>query len=127
MQAVALVLLTVILVLTVRKQSGEVAVVLSLAACCLVALAMGGYLKPLLSFLRRLQDIADADGQMMNILCKVVGICLIGQIAEGICVDSGNAALGKMLQMLTAVVILCLSVPMLSKLMELVEGILGRL
>lgn len=127
LQAVALTLLTVVLLLTVRKQNGEAAVMLSIAACCMTALVMAGYLKPLLSFLQRLQAIADADGQMVGILCKVVGICLVGQIADSICADSGNAALGKMLQLLTAVVILYLSVPMLSKLMDLVEGILGKL
>ena len=126
-QAVALLLLSVILLLTVRKHNGEVAVVLSIAACCLVLLLLAGYLKPVLDFLRRLQTLADVDGQMVSILGKVVGICLVGEIAGCICADSGNAALGKTLQLLSAVVILYLSVPMLETLMDLVESLLGRL
>lgn len=127
LQAAALVLLAVILILTIRKSNGELAVVLSIAGCCMAALVMAGYFKPVLTFFRRLQTMADVDGQLVGILWKVVGISLIGEIAASICADSGNAALGKVLQMVASAVILSLSVPMLSKLMDLVEGILGKL
>ena len=44
-----------------------------------------------------------------------------------ICEDSGNGALGKALQFLASAVILYLSLPLLSKLLDIVEGMLDNL
>ena len=123
----ALALITVILALTLKKQSAEIAMVLLLAASVLLTLAMGRYLRPVLTFLRNLQQLGHVDGQMVGTLFKEVGISLVGQLAGLICADSGNAALGKLVELLAAAVILSLSVPMLTALMELVVTILGSI
>ena len=121
----ALAMITVILVLTLKKHNGEMAVVLLLAASVLLTSAMAQYFRPVLGFLRNLQQLGQVDGQMVGVLFKVVGISLVGQIAGLICTDSGNAAMGKLVELLAAAVILSLSVPMLTALMELVVNILG--
>ena len=126
-QAVGLILLTVILALSLRKNNPEFAILLSLAACCITALAMLGALQEVLAFLQRLQQIGQLDVEMVSILFKVVGIALITEIASSICTDCGNVGMGKMLQLLSGVVILGLSIPMLTKLMDLVETILRKL
>ncbi len=125
--ATALVLLTVILVLTIRKQSGEIALLLGLCGCCLVFLAAAGFLSPIVSFLRRLQKVAALDSQMLQILLKITAVAFTAEIAGAVCNDAGNAALAKALQMLSAVVILYLSLPMLEVLLTLVERILVAL
>ena len=127
LQAVGMLLLTVVLLLMLKKTNPELAVVLSMGACCIAALALGGYLQPVVAFLKRLEALGKLDGQMVGILYKVVGISLLSEIAAAICTDSGNTGLGKTIQLLSAVVIMCLCVPMLSKLMDLVERILGKL
>ena len=91
----ALAMITVILTLTLKKQNGEMAVLLLLAASVLLTAAMTQYLQPVVGFLRNLQQIGQVDGQMVGTLFKVVGISLVGQIAGLICADSGNAALGQ--------------------------------
>lgn len=123
----ALAMITVILTLTLKKQNGEMAVLLLLAASVLLTAAMTQYLQPVVGFLRNLQQIGQVDGQMVGTLFKVVGISLVGQIAGLICADSGNAALGKLVELLAAAVILSLSVPMLTALMEMVVNILGSI
>lgn len=123
----ALAMITVILTLTLKKQNGEMAVLLLLAASVLLTAAMTQYLQPVVGFLRNLQQIGQVNGQMVGTLFKVVGISLVGQIAGLICADSGNAALGKLVELLAAAVILSLSVPMLTALMEMVVNILGSI
>ena len=123
----ALAMITVILTLTLKKQNGEMAVLLLLAASVLLTAAMTQYLQPVVGFLRNLQQIGQVDGQMVGTLFKVVGISLVGQIAGLICADSGNAALGKLVELLAAAVILSVSVPMLTALMEMVVNILGSI
>lgn len=125
--AVAGVLLTVILALTLRKQNGEMALLLSLCGCTLVIAVAVSFLSPILDFIRNLQQIASLDRQMLGILLKVTGVAFLSEIAGTVCADAGNAALGKALQMLATAVILYLSLPMMTALLELVEKILGAL
>lgn len=125
--ATAGILLTVVLVLAIRKQNGEMAMLLGLCGCCMGLLVAAGFLTPILSFVRRLQQTASLDGDMLQILLKITGVAFTAEIACTVCTDAGNAALGKSLQMLSAVVILYLSLPMMEALLELVERILVAL
>ncbi len=125
-QAVAMVLLAVILILTLQKQGKESALLLSVMVCCMVGVMALSFLRPVVDFIRKLQSIASLDEGILRSLVKVVGIAITAEVASLICTDAGNTSLGKSLQLLGACVILWLSLPMLTKLLELVEGILGN-
>ena len=125
LQATAGVLLAVILVLALGKEGKQTALLLVLAVCAMVAVLALGYLEPVVEFMKRLSVVGNVSGEMLGILLKVVGIGLIGEIASLICTDSGNASLGKVLQILSAALILRLALPMLEQLLELLERVLG--
>ena len=126
-QAAAGVLVAVILILTLRKQGSETALLLSVLVCCMVGFLAAGFLEPVMRFLRRLQKMGSLDVEYLNSLLKIVGICFTAEIAALICEDAGNGALGKALQFLAGAVIVYLSLPMLTKLLDLVEKILDNL
>ena len=126
-QTTACVLVAVILILTLRKQGNEFALVLSVLLCCMVGFMAAGFLEPVVRFMQRLQKIGALNQELLNILLKIVGICFTAEIAGLICEDSGNGALGKALQFLASAVILYLSLPLLSKLLDIVEGMLDNL
>ena len=125
-QGAAAVLVAVILGLTLGKQGKEAALLLTLGVCCMVGCLALSYLDPVVDFINRLQSIGQLDNQMLEILLKAVGIGLVGEIASLICTDSGNAALGKALQLLSGAVILWLSLPLLTELLDLLQEILGE-
>lgn len=118
--------MAVILTLVIRKQSSEISLLLSICVCCLVAGLAVGFMRPVMDFIRRLQSLGALDTDMLRILLKVVGVAFTAEIASLICEDSGNSAMGKTLQFLASGVILYLSIPMLTTLLDLVEGILGN-
>lgn len=126
LQAAAGVLLAVIMVLALGKEGKQTAILLVLAVCGMVGILALGYLEPVVSFVRRLGVIGNVNNEMLSILLKVVGIGLIGEIASMICTDSGNASLGKILQILSAAVILRLALPLLEQLLDLLERVLGK-
>lgn len=126
LQTAAAVLLAVILILTLNKQSKELSVLLSLAVCVMVALIAISFLESVVEFLHQLETLSQLDNGMVEILLKVVGIGLLGQLSTLICEDSGNSAMGKALQILTSGVILWLAIPLLQELIELVKEILGE-
>ena len=126
LQAAAGVLLTVIMVLALGKEGKQTAILLVIGTCCMVSVLAIGYLEPVVAFIDRLAVIGNMNSQMISILLKVVGIGLIGEIASLVCADSGNASLGKVLQILSAAVILRLALPLLEQLLELLERVLGE-
>lgn len=126
-KGIGAVLVTVVLGLALNKNGKETGLLLSLAVCCMVACAAMAYLQPVIDFLRQLQNLGQLDNGMLGILLKAVGIALIGEIAALICADAGNAALGKTLQLLTSSVILWLSLPLMTQLLELIQEMLGEL
>ena len=126
LQACGGVLIAVILILTLGSHGKEMGSLLGLFVCCMVILLALRYLQPVLDLIRQLQGIGDLDYSMIGILLKVVGIGLISEIAALICADAGNAALGKTLQLLSASVILWLSIPLFEELTALLQRILGE-
>lgn len=125
-QSACAVMLAVVLSLVLKKQNGEFGLILSLCVCCLVAAAAIQYLRPVIRFVTRLQELTSINSQMLSILLKVAGVSMTAEIAVMVCQDSGNGAMGKALQFLASAVILYISLPMLEALLELVEEILGR-
>lgn len=120
-------LVSVILILTLRGKNSEIALLVSLACCCMIAVCAVNMLVPVMDFLNRLQTLGNLDHKMVGILLKIVGIGFIGELAAMICADSGNNAIGKMLQILAAGMILYLALPLFSALLELVERIMGNI
>ena len=122
-KAAAAVLLAVVLGLSLGKQK-DIGVLLTMAVCCMVAIS---YLEPVLDFLRELETLGDLQGDMLGILLKAVGIGLVSEIAGLVCTDAGNGSLGKTLQMLGSAVILYLSLPIFTAMLELIREILREL
>ena len=125
-QATAAVLLTVILYLTLNGQNKELALLLTLAVCCLVIIVAGRFIQPVVVFLDELQKAGQLDNSYLSVLLKVVGIAFLTEVASLVCTDAGNGTLGKTLQMLGTCVILWLSIPLLDALLALIQDILGE-
>jgi len=126
-KVIAGVLIALILGIVLEKPGKDLALLLTLTACAMVLIAAVNYLQPVMDFVQRLQVIGKLDSEILEILTKVVGIGLIAEITGLICTDAGNGALGKTLQVLAAVVILWLSIPILNQLLSLIETILGEI
>ena len=120
-------MLSLILILVVGKQEQDVAVMLSIGVCCMIAFAALKTLSPVLNFLNRLEAIGNLHEYGLGNLMKVVGIGLVSELVATLCQDAGNASLGKQIQLLAGVVILKLSLPLLETLLELIENLLGDL
>lgn len=127
LQTVAGALVAVILCCVVSRQGKDLSLLMALAACAMVLTAAFGYLEPVVAFIRTLKETARMDEGLFQTVLKAVGIGLISQIAGLICTDSGSASVGKAVELLGAAVILWLSLPLMTALLELVQQMVGNL
>ena len=121
------VLLSLILVLTLKSHNKEIGTILAIAVCCISAIAALRYLQQVLAFLQTLEALGELDNTMVKTLLKVTGIGILTEIINLVCKDSGNESMGKVLQLLGTSVILYLSLPLFHALIELILQILGEL
>lgn len=126
-QAVALALIAAVLGLVLEKQGKDLAVLLTMAACAMILASAMTYLRPILAFLEELRGIGNFGSDMIGILLKVAGIGIVTEVAVMVCADAGNNSLGKALGIGGSAVILWLSIPIFTAMMELVQEILGGL
>lgn len=125
-KAVSAALLAVILGIVLSKQGKEAALLITLAACAMVLMLAASYLQPIVELMRKLQELGGVDKGLLEILMKILGIGLLGEITSMVCDDAGNAAVGKTVQLLTTAVILWLTIPMIEQLLDLLQSIVGE-
>ncbi len=126
-KATGAILLAVILSLTLAKEGKDFSVVLIILVCCISAVAAFSFLEQVVDFIASLEQLGNLDSQFIKILLKTVGIGLLAEIAGLICTDAGNAALGKAIGFLSTAVILWLSLPLFTELMDIVKKVLENL
>ena len=123
----AIALVGVILILTLERNQKEIGLVLGLVVCCLVIFGSITYLSPVIDFIDQLEELSNIDHELLRIVLKAAGISILADIVNLICVDSGNASLGKALHMLGISVILWLSIPLFQALIDLLQSVLGEI
>lgn len=126
-KAAGLILVTVILCLTLSGHCKSFSTLLAIGVCCIVCITAAGYIKPVLDFFTQLQNMGELNTELTETLLKSVGIGILSEITALICSDAGNAALGKALQILSTTVILWLSLPLFTSLIQLISQILTNL
>ena len=127
LQGCGVAITAVILILLVGKDRKDLGMVISICACCMIGISVVNYLEPILDFVGSLELLGNLDGSVMKVLLKAAGIALISDLSTLICVDSGNASLGKMLQYMASAVIIWLSLPLFTMLLELLQQMMGDL
>lgn len=126
-KAAAVVLVTVVMCLLLSKQGKDYSVILVICVCCMIVIAAMGYIQKVLVFVDKMISTGNLNQDLIGILFKTVGIGLLTEITSMICIDSGNSALAKSIQLLSSVVILWLCIPLFTQLLDLVEEVLGAL
>lgn len=127
LKSVVIAVIGVLLCLILSKKAKDYAVVIIIALCCALCAVAIGFLKPILQLMEQLSRMVDSRSGWLKILLKTAGLSIIGETVSLICADAGLASVGKMLQLLTTVVILWISLPLVQNLMDLIGSILEML
>ena len=126
LKAIAGCMIAVVLGTALSKQGKDIWLLLGIAVSCMVAVAAMSFFAPIVEYVENLKIISGIDNQMLAIVIKSAGVGLISEIAGLICTDSGWSGLAKTIQVLSVCVILYLSIPLMSELLEMVQKMVGQ-
>ena len=124
-QGAALALIGAVLSMVLGKRSEHMGIMVTMAVVCMIAIMALNYIKPAIELIARLQVMGNLDQDMLSTLLKAVVIAMVTELATMVCADAGMTSAGKALQMLGAAVVLWLSIPLVERMLDLLQDVLG--
>ena len=116
---------TVVFAALLKRNSGELAILLTIGACVLMGVLIVRMTEPVLTFLGKLRNLAGLDTELMTPLLKTVGIGLLTQLAASVCTDAGESAIAKLIELCGSVLAIYLALPLLEAVIDLIQSMSG--
>lgn len=125
LQVAVIGVITVLLSTLLKKKNGEAALLLTLAACVVIALLLTQMVEPVLEFLRKLRDLTGLDETLMTPMVKAIGIGILTQICANVCLDAGESAIAKLVELCGGILTIYVALPLLEAVIDMVETMSG--
>jgi stage III sporulation protein AD len=116
--------LSVIVILILKQYRPEFALYVSILAGAFIVLMSVGKVEGIINLLTSLANSTSVNGQFLEILLKITGIAFLTEFAVSICKDSGETAIASKVDLGGKVIIIAISVPIISSLLETVIQVL---
>lgn len=116
---------SVVLASLLKKNNKELAVLLTIAACVLVGIFVVRLAEPVLEFLITLRNLAGIEKELMAPLLKTVGIGLLTQLCSSVCVDAGESAIGKLIELCGSILAIYTALPLLEAVIDMIQRMVG--
>jgi len=113
-------LIATVLLIVVRKERPELAVLLSLAASVLI---LGGLLKnvsQILTVFETLASKAQINSGYLKMVVKIVGLAYLAGFGAQICKDAGEHSIATKIELAGKIFILSLGLPIMLGLLEMI-------
>ena len=110
--------------MTVRKQTPELAVLLTVCAGVLILLGCSGALASVTEFMDELVEVGGLSPGIIAPVAKVTGIAIITRLSADICKDAKEGALAAAVETAGTVFALLVVLPLMSAVLDLLKKLL---
>ncbi len=116
--------LALIIILILKQYRPEYAMYVSIIAGAIILFLSIGKLDGIITLLNSISSSTSINGEFLGILLKITGIAFLTVFAVSICKDSGETAIASKVDLGGKIIIIAISVPIISSLLETVIKIL---
>ena len=117
-------LLALIIIVILKQYKPEFAIYVSMIAGVLILVLAIQKLTGIINLLQSLANKTYINKSFLSILLKITGIAFITEFAVSICSDAGEKAIASKIEIGSKVIIIAMSIPTITSLLELVIEIL---
>lgn len=117
-------LISLIIIIIVKQYKPEFAVYISIVSGILILTLAFNKLTEIIRLLTNLANKSSVNGKFIILLLKITGIALLTEFAVSLCKDSGESAIANKIDIGGKVMIVAVSIPIISSLLETVTKIL---
>lgn len=113
-----------IIIIILKQYKPEFTVYVSLIAGAIILFMVMDKLSGVVSILTSLTEKTGVGSTFLKILLKITGIAILTEFAVSICKDSGEAAIASKIDLGGKIIIISISIPIITALLELIINIL---
>lgn len=124
LQVVAAGVLSAVLAITVKRQSPEIALMITITACVLIFFMILPALTEAVGILSRVGQLLNGGMKYVALALKVTGIAYMAELGAGVCADAGETAIASRIELGGRVLILAAATPVVLELVNLIMGIM---
>lgn len=117
-------IIAVIIITIIKQYKPEFAIYVSILAGIIIFFMVFENLSGIIDLINDLTLKSNVNSDFIKILLKITGIAFLAELAVQICMDLGESALANKVDLGGKVIIISLSIPILSSLIETVVQIL---
>lgn len=117
-------LISLAIIIVIKQYKPEFAVYISLVAGTLIIFLIMDKLSGIVNLLTALSNKASMNREFLVILLKITGISILTEFAVSICKDLGESSIANKVDLGGKIVIISISIPIISSLLENVIEIL---
>ena len=121
---IGIALIALIIIILLKQYRPEYAVFVSLLTGILILFLVMDKLTGIINLIQSVQDKFAINTQFIAILIKITGIAFLSEFAVSICKDSGEAAIASKIELGSKIIIISMSIPIISSLLEIILKIL---
>ena len=121
---IAIALISLIIIILLKQYKPEFAIYISLLAGVLIIFLIMDKFTGIIELIKSISNKANINNQFITILLKITGIAFLSEFAVSICKDSGETAIASKIEIGTKIIIISMSIPIISSLLEIILKIL---
>lgn len=121
---IGIALIALIIIIMLKQYRPEYAVFISILTGVLILFLVKDRLTGVINLIQSIQGKFSINTQFIALLIKITGIAFLSEFAVSICKDSGEAAIASKIELGSKIIIISMSIPIISSLLEIILKIL---
>ena len=117
-------LISLIIIIMIKQYKPEFAIYVSIIAGVLILILVMDKLTGIINIINTIASKASVNTKFIALLIKITGIAFLSEFAVSICKDSGEEAIASKIELGSKIVIISMSIPIISSLLEVILKIL---
>ena len=113
-----------LIIIIIKQYRPEFTIYISIIAGVLIIVLSLDKLTGIINLLQSLANKTSINSSFLTLLIKITGIAFLSEFAVSICKDSGEAAIASKIEIGTKIIIISMSIPIISSLLEIILKIL---
>ncbi len=121
---VGIALIALVIIIMLKQYRPEYAIFISILTGILILILVMDRLTGIINLIQSIEDKFSINTQFIALLIKITGIAFLSEFAVSICKDSGEAAIASKIEIGSKIIIISMSIPIISSLLEIILKIL---
>ena len=117
-------IIALIVIIVLKQYKPEFTIYISLIAGSIILLLLLNKISGIVNLLTNLSNKIGIGNEFLKILFKITGIAILTEFAVSVCKDAGESAIANKIDLGGKIIIVSISIPIITALLELVLQIL---